>query len=259
MPAHEAMPRLRTEARNALDIDPSLPEAHAMLGMVAAMYDFDWGEAERQFRLALANDAAPAQVHRYYAHYCLMPVGRAGEAVDQGAINLREDPLNLAARAEYSVSLRAAGRKADGDDELRHVLELDATFWFPYFMLAVNHALDGNFEDALMRAEQGYRAAPWFTPVAGALAALLERSGETSRAEALRRTLWPEKGDGDPIAPAIYHLLRGDLESVADWTEKAIELRQPAVLFFVNGHATALRSSPRWPALARLMNLPETS
>jgi serine/threonine-protein kinase len=258
MPAREAMPRLRTEARNALDIDPSLPEAHAMMGMVAAMYDYDWPEAERQFRLALAHDAVPALVHRYYAHYCLLPVGRAREAVDQHTINLGEDPLNLAARAERAVALRAAGRKIDGDDELRHVLELDETFWFPYFMLAVNHALDGRFEDALSLAEQGYRAAPWFTPVAGALAALLERSGETSRAEALRRTLWPEKGDGDPIGPAIYHLVRGDLEAVANWTEKAIELRQPAVLFFVNGHATALRSSSRWPALARLMNLPET-
>ena len=259
MPAHEAMPRVRTEARAAIDIDPSLPEGHAMLGLVAAMYDYDWTEAERQFRLALAHEAAHALVHKYYAHYCLLPLGRASEAIEHHTINLAEDPLNLAARSEWAICLRAAGRAADADDELRHVLELDASFWFPYFILAVNHALDGRVDAALDWAEEGYRAAPWFTPVAGVLAALLKRSGDTNRSEALVRTLWPDEGNRDPIAPAIYHLVSGDLEAAADWSEKAIELRQPAVLFFLNVHATALRSSRRWPALAAMMHLPQAT
>jgi hypothetical protein len=32
-----------------------------------------------------------------------------------------------------------------------------------------------------------------------------------------------------------------------------------AILFFLNSHATALRSTPRWPALAKMMNLTATS
>jgi hypothetical protein len=46
------------------------------------------------------------------------------------------------------------------------------------------------------------------------------------------------------------------MDATADWVEKAIEQRQSAVQFFINSHATALRSSPRWPALARMMHLP---
>jgi len=72
---------VREEAARALAIDPSLPEGHAMLGTVAAMIDYDWREAERHFTTALSGEAVPSLVHRYYAHNCLLPVGRAREAV----------------------------------------------------------------------------------------------------------------------------------------------------------------------------------
>jgi hypothetical protein len=62
----------------------------------------------------------------------------------------------------------------------------------------------------------------------------------------------------DPIGPATYHLCRGELDAAAEWTAKAIEQRQPAVFFFLSV-AAALRSSPRWPALARRIRLPATS
>ena len=45
------------------------------------------------------------------------------------------------------------------------------------------------------------------------------------------------------------------MNETADWTQKAIEQRQIAVLFFLRAHATALRSTPRWLALAKMMNL----
>ena len=108
----EAMPLMREHTRRALEIDPSLPEGRAMLGTVA-MFDFDWPEAERQFRLAMSHGAVAPRVRRYYAHYCLLPTGRAQEAVEQYRLGLSEDPLNLQFRTELAVCLRAAGRLAE--------------------------------------------------------------------------------------------------------------------------------------------------
>ena len=59
MPPRDALPLMREEARKALAIDPLLPEGHAMLGTVAAWFDFDWPEAERHFQLAMAHGAVP--------------------------------------------------------------------------------------------------------------------------------------------------------------------------------------------------------
>ena len=257
MAPREALPLMRQEVRKALAIDPSLPEGHAMLGTVAAMFDYDWPEAERQFKLALAHEGVPSHVHRYYAHYCLLPLGRAREGIEHHDIALKEDPLNLVARSERALCLFMDDRPADAEGELRHILERDETFWFPYFSLSQFHAVAGRLDEGLRWAEQAYRAAPWFLPGVGVLAALLKRLGDTGRADILALKLRPDDGYVDPIGPAIYHLLSGDLDATADWTEKAIDQRHPAVFFFLHVTAKALRSSPRWPALARMMNLGE--
>src|SRR5438067_462521 len=91
MPAHDAMPRVREAARKALSIDPSLPEAHALLGAVAAIYDYDWVEADRLFRLATRGDSVPPIV-RFTSMLYLLPVGRLQEAVAEYARALDEDP-----------------------------------------------------------------------------------------------------------------------------------------------------------------------
>ena len=101
---------MREEARRALAIDPLLPEGHAMLGTVAAWFDYDWAEAERHFRFAMAQGAVPPLVRWNYAMYCLLPTGRAHEAVEHYALGLNEDPLNLMARAERAVCLRSASQ-----------------------------------------------------------------------------------------------------------------------------------------------------
>jgi eukaryotic-like serine/threonine-protein kinase len=256
MAPREALPLMRQEVRKALAIDPSLPEGHAMLGTVAAMFDYDWPEAELQFGLALAHEDVPSHVHRYYAHYCLLPLGRAREGIEHHDIALQEDPLNLVARSERALCLFMADRVVDYEAELHRILEFDETFWFPYFSLSQFHAVAGRFDEGLQWAERAHRAAPWFLPGVGVLAALLERFGDTDRAEMLALKLRPDAGYIDPIGPAIYHLLSGDLEATADWTEKAIDQRHPAVFFFLHVTAKALRSSHRWPALARMMNLP---
>ncbi len=227
-----------------------------MLGTVA-MFDFDWVEVERQFRLAMAHGAVPSRVHRYYAHYCLLPTGRAAEAVQYYDVGLSEDPLNLQFRAELALCLRAAGRLEDGDEELRRIMRIDESFWFPHFVLGVNRALDGHLDEAVAISERAFELAPWFKPIVGFRAAMLRRIGHFEAANQLRERA---PGAGRSIC-AIPSDQRCFICSVASWmkrrtgSETAIEQRQVAILFFLNAHATALRSTPRWPALAKMMNL----
>ena len=68
LPANQALPMVRSLARKALELDPSLPEGHAMLGSVAAFLEHDWKEAERRFRLAMARDPVPVFVRMLVRH-----------------------------------------------------------------------------------------------------------------------------------------------------------------------------------------------
>ena len=93
-----------------------------------------------------------------------------------------DDPLNLIARAEFAVALRAAGYSEDADQELRHLIALEPDFWFPYFVLGVNLAISGQWDESAELCERAYQMAPWFKPNVGFRAALLRRAGENAEA-----------------------------------------------------------------------------
>jgi len=87
----------------------------------------------------------------------------------------------------------------------------------------------------------------------GAFAGVLVRLGEKERAEQVAAKI-PETAPGGWV---LYHRFCSNLDAAADWYEKAIEQRHPtAVVNARSAFFKPLRESPRWPKLARMMNLP---
>lgn len=254
LPAHTAMPLVRREARRALEIDPDLPDGHAMLGMVAALYDYDWPEAERRLLLAMKTEPIPSQVRRYYALYYLLPVGRYDEAAQQCARALEEDPLDVMGRLRYAQCLRAAGRIAEAQREQRRALELDEGLWFSHFLIGLDHLIDGEDDEALRHIERAHALAPWSPSAAGLRAAILMITGDRQRSTGILEQMEADRTFPAALGLAIYHLLCSDVDTCADWTERAIADRHPAIFYFLT-HASALRRSHRWPALAKQLQL----
>lgn len=86
------------------------------------------------------------------------------------------------------------------------------------------------------------------------------RTGRRDRAQELLAKLGDGEGYGAPRALAIFHVLCGETEKAAGWIEKAIGQRDVALLPTLRVQIFKdLRSSSRWPALAKMMNLPEAS
>jgi serine/threonine protein kinase/Tfp pilus assembly protein PilF len=258
MSAHDAMPLVRGAAREALRIDPSQPEAHALLGAVAAIYDYDWLESDRLFRLATRGDSVPPIV-RFTSMLHLVPVGRSQEAIAEYERALQEDPLNLVGRFQLGFCLQAAGMPAQAAMQFRRVLGLDESFWLAAHGLSMTSALEGRLPEAIEFAEKAYVSAPWSTNTAGALAGLLKLRGDTHRAEEIFGKLGDGPSCGAPVGFVIFHLLCSEPDKAADWAEKAIEQRDPRIAGTLRLFGTIWRSSPRWPALARQMNLSPTA
>jgi TolB-like protein len=66
-PASEVVPHAQEWAYKALEIDPSLSEAHSALAWKRFLFDYDWDEAERRFSLALSRNPVPAITCTRYA------------------------------------------------------------------------------------------------------------------------------------------------------------------------------------------------
>jgi TolB-like protein len=256
-PPHETAPLMRAAALKALDLDPSLPEGHFILGGLASAYDYDWKEAELQFRLAMAHNPVPPIVRVTYALNYLMAMGRTGDAIEEHRRALIEDPLNLISRFQLAICLQAAGLDIEAGGELRQILELDENHHWAVWALGVYHATREAFAEALGFAERAYSLAPWAVQNTGLLAGVLARTGQTSRADVLIDKLTPLEAYGSPLGLMFFHLVCAEVDKAAAWAEKAIGQRDTRVIMLLSlPLVQRLRSGSRWPALASLMNLP---
>jgi tetratricopeptide (TPR) repeat protein len=255
-PMREAAPVARALAQRALELDPALPEAHNVLGVLAATYDYDWKEAARRFALATADDSASPHCHLSCGLYYLLGSGRRKEAVVELERAVQGDPLQLTIRTFMAVCLGAAGRYAEAEEHFRQVRDLDPNFVWAHYYLAELFAARQMFVEALPIAERAHSLGPWSSPSVGLYGGLLARQGEQDRGRDVISRLGSGDAYGASTGLAIYHICRGEIDVAADWFEKAIEERYPNATAFLQGAiGEPLRASPRWPQLAAMMNL----
>ena len=113
VPRAEGAPRADAALQRALALDDSLPEGHIALGSRATWQQWDWSTAERHFRRALDLNPSLAEAHMFYSHYLyIMQRPREGAAEIQRALEL--DPLNDLVQQFYGMTLRFERRFEDG-------------------------------------------------------------------------------------------------------------------------------------------------
>jgi len=277
--AHDVMPKARAAALRALEIDASLSDARAVLGAVAALYQYDWTEAGRQFALATAREPLPPLVRQFYEYFYLLGIGQPLASIDQHRRALEEDPLNVRVRFGLAVSLGAAGRSEDAAIELRTILEIDARFPYAHMALAALDAANDELDEALARIERVFgsdtviasdepaartsavpRVRSFFRAFApAALAGLLTRRGQADRAAPYVSWLNAD-ARVNHVLRAVFYMWSNDLDRAADAVTLASPDRPPFVYFLLFAltvpNGKALRASARWPAIAKAMNLP---
>jgi eukaryotic-like serine/threonine-protein kinase len=259
MPAREAAARMNDEARSALAIDPSLADAHAAQAL-AAVLDYNWASAQTRFELAMARPPVSSQVRYYYATFFLLSLGRVSEAETEILRAAQEDPLNIFVRGAMGWIKVVAGRHHEGEAALRQAHELEDRFWIACLWLIATYLQRENLVDAQVFAEKMYALVPAHPFAIGLLAGILSRVGDTSRAEQLVAKLGDGSAYGTPSGRVCYHMVRSEIDLAANWFRHTIaqrDTRAPGILPRLFGDR--LISSPHWPSLARLMNLPVRS
>ena len=254
-PLGEMMRLARVEAERALEVSPGEPNAHRVLGTIAA-HDYDWKGAEEQFRLARASEPVPSHIRMSYALDYLLPLGRFEEASQEMSQAIAQDPLNALLRGVRATTFSFAGMYERAIAEAREAVELGERSHLPLVLIAQSHFVQGRSAEAREAAEEAFRVAPWDSLTMGFLARLLTDAGEMDRAAELLEKLPTMIAAG----MVSYHLYGSEVDAALDWYEKGIEQRQPfAALWASSERLKPLRSSPRWPKLATMMNLPENS
>ena len=255
IPPQEAMPRARELAARALELDPDLPEAHAMLGIVAGHFDYDWNEAGRRFALAVKREPLSAHLRSWYDTFWLLATGRTEEARRQGARVIEEDPLCQMWHLMHSQTLQACGFEDEAVAAVQRGLELDSTFWFGWARLGLLQAARGQHADALACAGKAFAIAPWSPYAMGLMAGALANAGQIDKAEPLLDSMNGQSSGGE-IASFVYYLSRGEIDRALEAGLQATSQRFPAFIpVWCRAFEPRLRQSPAWPDVLKAMNL----
>src|SRR5207244_5157343 len=163
LPQAEFISKARTAALKALEIDKSLPEAHAALALIVQNYDWDWQTAEKEFRRAIELNPNYATAHHWYAEH-LMWRGRFDEALQESERARQLDPLSLIIASDNGAILYYSRQYDRAIQQFRAVREMDPNFSRAGMIRHV-YAQKGMFSYALAEIEKGRRVngdRPWF-------------------------------------------------------------------------------------------------
>jgi len=120
----EALPKARTAALKALELDESLAEAHSALGTIKEDYDWDWTGAEEQYNRAIELNPGNSAARAFYSNL-LLEEGRLPEALSEARTAQHLDPLSVLANDNLSAVLYFSGEYDQCIDQCRRTLELD--------------------------------------------------------------------------------------------------------------------------------------
>jgi serine/threonine protein kinase/tetratricopeptide (TPR) repeat protein len=108
MSTREAMTKAEAAAKKAISLDDSLPEAHTAMAVVFMRYRWDWENAEKEFKRALALDPYFSPALQGYS-VLLSITGRGPEAIAESSTAMDQDPLSPATVHLYCRALYLAG------------------------------------------------------------------------------------------------------------------------------------------------------
>lgn len=245
-------PRARASAETALRLDPGAARAHAVLGVVASQFDWDWAAADAHFARAVALNPNDATALQWQAEaYCFR--GRF-DACARGLRAAYElDPLSPVLAMAQGIPARFSG---DTPAALRvfHAVERERPeFAFVHYQLGSTYSAAGDWE----RAIDHYRKAlPVFGLhlVGGQLAYACARSGRRDEAVRLRDAMLERSRRGyfPPVTLAAAELGLGNLEAGLDQLERGLELHDDFLVYMRDDpHTRDLRGHPRFVALQR--------
>ena len=254
-PAEELVPKIRSAASKALELDPTLGEAHLDLAetFLAA---FDWPNVELEFKKALELNPSNAVAHRYYAFY-LEKVGRASEATSEVRKALELDPISTFVGQGLGDALFYERRYAEAAEQYRSVLELDPSFGFALRSLGRLYIRQGKFDLGIQELLAARKAMQGDPMTDGELAQAYALAGQPSKANAILKTLLTRSEDGRLPALAIskIYFALGDKDQGFYWLEKAVDEHELTLDLKAEPLFDRIRSDPRFSSLLRRMNL----
>ncbi|MDQ5838618.1 MAG: tetratricopeptide repeat protein [Acidobacteriota bacterium] len=255
----ETMPKARSAALKALELDDGLAEAHASLGYVKHRYEWDWAGAEREFRRAIELKPGYATAHQWYGWY-LICLGKSDEALAEFRSAQSLDPLSLYTNLTMGAPYFYSRQYEKAAEQYRKVIEMNPDFWLAHLWLARTYEQEGRYEDALDELQKVSKNTGANAAEVSDRGCVYALAGKTAEARAALAELqqMSRRRYVAPCGAAVVYAGLGQKDEAFEWLAKALKVRDNTlVLIEVDPRLDALRSDARFAQLVKGAGLPQ--
>lgn len=249
----EVFPRAKAAAKRALELDPTIAEAHEALGEIALYWDWDFPTAERSLRQAMEYDPSIGAAHAHYSWYLLLH-GRTEDALAEMRKAEEIDPLDPTWPAWRAWIYWWYGRPDEALEANKRGLELNPSH--PHVQLVQGCVLaeKGRYDEAIAVHQKLASEIPGWK---WSLAYTYARAGRHAEARALADEIKKNVGPLQAWGLAETYAQLGEKDEAFMWLEAAYEARFSWMPWIAYSSAfKSLHDDPRFEDLLRRINVP---
>ena len=239
-------------AKKALELDDSLAEAHASLGLIATEeLEIHRGVSELERAVQLNPNYATAH---HWLSLALTALGQSDRSVAELKRALELDPLSMVINADLSIGYLYARRYDEAEAQARKTLEIDPRSFLAHYYLGMALQLKGRLKEAIPEFQKAVELNhdPYSMSM---LVQGYARNGQTDEARKLLARLheMAKSAEVPEYAFALAYTSLGEKDRAMEALEHGFAGGNRSYLFLLPGDPLLddLRGDPRFEALVQ--------
>ena len=248
----EMYPKATAMAQKAIVLDPNLGEPHASLGLIHALFDFDFATSVREFEEAIRLNPNYATAHHWFGDSTLPALGQFDRANAEAKRALELDPLSVVYNVDAGTVYWITGRYQEAVAQFRKAIEMDPSNYTAHWGLGQALERVGDLAGAIAEYEKSTQLDDDPLPL-GLLGAAKAKAGDRAAAIAIFSRL--QETAKQRYVPdysfALINLALGRKDDAMKWLESSYAKHQPDLNWIrVDPDLRSLHGDPRFETLA---------
>jgi serine/threonine protein kinase/Tfp pilus assembly protein PilF len=258
LPPKEAFPKAKAAATRALEFEKALAEAHTSLAAPLWLYDWNWVEAQNEFKRSLELRSTYPTANHWYAEY-LMTMGRLEEALTMIKHAQELDPLSLIINVAAGWMLYYARLYDQAIEQLRKTLELEPNYPVTHWILGLVYRKTGQYQMAIAEGERAVDSSGGNPLMRAALAQTHATSGSKDEALQMLSDL-TERAKQQYVSPYFFagiHAGLGENDRALEYLQTAHKEKSHWLIYLhIDPSMDTLHDDPRFRDVLGSIGLP---